>query len=156
MRILLSLLLLMASVFFACGQKAMTFNDAKEKGLTSARLDSLYASGLSSDTTLGVFKNIQGEYIKSYQKLLQDLGRYLKKNNFDWEKPAKGFNRIYFNKSGKIGYFLYSFYPDQLTEAQEQRFGELLAGFILDYRFELSADKCFSQCSKVTYMPIEK
>ena len=156
MRILLSLLLLLTSVFFTYGQKALTFNEAKEQGLSSARLDSLYASGLSSDTTLGVFKNTQGEYIKSYQNLLQDLGKYLKKNNFDWEKPVKGFNRIFFDKSGKIDYFLYSFHPDQLTAAQEKRFGELLAGFILEYRFQLSADKNFAQCSNVTYMPIGK
>jgi hypothetical protein len=152
----LSLVLLLASGFFAYGQKAVTFNEAKAQGLSSAHLDSLYASGLSSDPTLGVFKNNQAEYIKSYQNLLQDLGKYLKKNNFDWVKPVKGFNRIYFDKSGKIDYFLYSFHPDQLTANQENRFGELLAGFIVEYRFQLSADKNFSQCSAVTYMPIDK
>ena len=156
MKTLLSLLLLLSSVFFSYGQKALTFNEAKEQSLSSAHLDSLYASGINSDTTLGVFKNEQEEYIKSYQNLLQDLGKYLKKNNFDWDKPVKGFNRIYFDKSGKIDYFLYNFGPDQLTIKQENRFGELLNGFILEYRFQLSADKNFSQCSRVTYMPIGK
>jgi hypothetical protein len=71
MKTLFSLLLLLTSVYFSYGQKALTFTEAIEQGLSSAHLDSVYASGINSDTTLAVFKNNQEEYIKSYQNLLQ-------------------------------------------------------------------------------------
>ncbi len=138
---------------FAFGQSAMTFNEAKEKNISSTHLDSIYPSGIHSDISLAVFKSNQEEYILAYQKLLQDLGKYLKENNFMWSKPTKGFNRIYFNSQGKIDYFIYSFRPDQLTIDQEKRFGELLKKFIIDYRFPLIAKTGFAQCSPVTYMP---
>ncbi|MFA6127702.1 MAG: hypothetical protein WC699_10380 [Bacteroidales bacterium] len=48
MRTLLSLFLLLMSVYFSYGQKALTFNEAKEQGLSSAHLDSVYASGINS------------------------------------------------------------------------------------------------------------
>jgi hypothetical protein len=149
-------LILSATTTFSFTQKALSFSQAKSLGISTDHLDSTYASGIHSDSTLSVFHNKQEEYIKAYQKLLQDLGNYLKKNNFIWEKPVKGFNRIYFNKDGKIDYFLYSFRPDQITAEQEKRFGELLSKFIKKYRFPLKADRPFAQCSPVTYMPADK
>src|SRR5688500_18288107 len=89
-------------------QKAMTFERAREKGIRSTALDSLYKSGIHADTSLAVFKTNQEEYITAYQQLLGNLGKFLKANNFIWEKPVKGFNRIYFDSTGKIDYFIYS------------------------------------------------
>ena len=151
MKHLIVILLIWAGPAF--GQKAMTFNIAKEKGIRTSRLDSLYQSGLHSDTALAVFKNNQDEFIAAYQQLLQSLGKYLKENNCKWEKPVKGFNRIYFNKSGKIDYFLYNFRPDQLTAEQAGCFDALLNTFIQSYTFPLPAKVGFAQCSPVTYMP---
>jgi hypothetical protein len=136
---------------FSYGQKSLTFDEAKQQGLSMSHLDSIYASGIHSDTTLAVFNNNEDEYISSYRQLLQDLGQYLKINNFLWENQTKGFNRIYFDKTGKIDYFLYLFRPNQLTKKEEKRFGELLEEFIQEYRFLLTADKKFAQCSPVTY-----
>lgn len=148
------------TVFYFCvnsyGQKAMHFNEAKNNNIRTSQLDSIYLSGIHSDTSLAVFKNNTEEYVAAYQKLLQDLGKYLKANNFLWEKATKGFNRIYFTMEGKIDYFLYSFRPDQLTAEQEKRFDELLNKFIANYKFPLTAKIKFAQCSQVTYMPQEK
>ena len=138
------------------GQKAMIFNETKQNNIRTSYLDSIYASGIHADTSLAVFKNNQGEYIVAYQRLLKDLGKYLKANNFVWDKATKGFKRIYFDKSGKIDYFLYSFRPDQLTIEQEKRFGELLSKYIEDHSFSLTAPVKFAQCSPVTYMPADK
>jgi hypothetical protein len=151
--------LVLAALFltgFLYRQQALSFSEAKEKNIRVSLLDSTYASGIHSDTSLAVFKNNQDEFISAYQQLLKDLGKYLEANDFAWEKPTKGFNRIYFNEKGKIDYFLYSFRPDQLTPEKEKRFGELLNKFIADYQFPLKAKVKFAQCSPVTYMPAEK
>ena len=156
MKTILTILTTLTLSYLSYGQKAMTFNEAKEINIRISHLDSIYLSGIHSDTSLAVFKTNQDEYIAAYQKLLQDLGKYLKVNHFLWDKPAKAFVRIYFDKNGKIDYFLYSFRPDQLTEEQEKRFGELLSEFIVDYRFSLTATTGFAQCSPVTYMSLDK
>jgi hypothetical protein len=156
MRITLTILTTILISGLAYGQKAMTFNEAKANNIRTSYLDSVYLSGMHSDTSLAVFKSNQDEYIGAYQKLLQDLGKYLKANNFMWDKPTKGFNRIYFDKNGKIDYFLYNFRPNQLTIEQEKEFDELLNKFIMDYNFPLKAQTGFAQCSPVTYMPIKK
>ncbi len=156
MKKLLTFLILMTLTSILFGQKAMTFAEADKQGISIESLDRLYASGIHADTSLAVFRNNIDEYILAYQNLLQDLGNYLKRNNFDWEKPTNGFNRIYFHKDGSIDFFLYNFRPGQLTEEQEKKFAELLSGFIKDHHFALSADKDFAQCSPVTYMPSAK
>src|SRR6218665_2494912 len=122
------------------GQTAMTFDTARERAISITRLDSVYKSGIHADSTQAVFKNSQEQYIAAYQKLLQDLGRYLKENGFVWEKPVKGFNRIYFDKDGRIDYFLYNFRAGQLSAEQEKRFDVLLNSFIKTYRFPLTAE----------------
>lgn len=149
-------ILLFCLTLHCAAQKAMTFMQAKDEGLSIAHLDSIYASGIHADVKLSVFKSNQEQYISSYQKLLQDLGKHLKINNFKWTAPTKGFNRIYFDKNGAIDYFLYSFKPNQLTPDQEIKFAGLLQSFIKDYKFLLKADKNFAQCSPVTYMPSDK
>lgn len=156
MKTILTILTTLTLSYLSYGQKAMTFNEAKEINIRISHLDSIYLSGIHSDTSLAVFKTNQDEYIAAYQKLLQDLGKYLITNHFLWDKPTKAFVRIYFDKNGKIDYFLYSFRPDQLTEEQEKRFGELLSEFIVDYRFSLTASTGFAQCSPVTYMSLDK
>jgi hypothetical protein len=153
MRIFISISTVLFFCFLSYGQKAMTFNEANEQNIKMSSLDSQYQSGIHADTSLAVFKTNTDEYFAGYQDLLLDLGQYLKENNFLWDKPTNGFNRIYFDKNGKIDYFLYSFRPNQMTTEQEKRFAELLGKFILNYKFPLTANTKFSQCSPVTYMP---
>jgi hypothetical protein len=155
-RYLLMTTALICLCFSSFAQKVLTFKQAKEQGIRIEHLDSIYASGINADSSLSVFKNNQENYIAAYQKMLQDLGNYLKENHFLWNKPTKGFNRIYFDKSGKIDYFLYNFRPEQLTVEEEIQFNELLQSFVSSFVFSLNADKKFAQCSPVTYMPIGK
>lgn len=156
MKTLLTILTTLTLSYLSYGQKAMTFNEAKENNIRTSYLDSIYPNAIHyTDTSLAVFKTNQDVLLSAYQKLLQDLGKHLKANDFFWDKPTKGFNRIYFNKDGKIDYFLYNFRADQLTIEQEKKFGELLNKFIIDYQFPLTAKTGFAQCSPVTYMPPE-
>ena len=156
MKTILTILTTLTLSYLSYGQKAMTFNESKKINIRISHLDSIYLSGIHSATSLAVFKTNQYEYISAYKKLLQDCEKNLLTNNFLLEKPQKILYVIYFDKNGKIDYFLYSFRPDQLTEEQEKRFGELLSEFIVDYRFSLTATTGFAQCSPVTYMSLDK
>ncbi|HMC97007.1 MAG TPA: hypothetical protein VKG92_05105 [Flavobacteriales bacterium] len=156
MRILLVLATTVLPYSVMVGQHVYSFNDPASEPIRAMGLDSIYRSGAHVDSTKAVFGTEQEEFFDAYQGMLQDLGKYLKAHDFIWEQPVKGFNRIYFSKEGKIDYFLYSIRPGQLTVEQEKRFDELLKGFVADYRFPMTAEVGFAQCSGVTYMPPKK
>ena len=156
MKVLVSLFILLCIGNIVNAQKAIPFNQTKEHGIDAAELDSTYRSGIHADTSKAVFKTNQDEYIAAYQQLLQDFGKFLNDNGFVWEKPAHGFNRIYFDRNGHIDYFLYSFRTNQVTPEQEEEFGRLLQRFISNYTFALTAEEGFAQCSPVTYMPAKE
>jgi hypothetical protein len=136
----------------------LTFQDAEKQGISIKHLDSLYASAVHSDSTLAVFKTEteQEAMQQAYIKLLQDFGKFLFDKNFNWEKPTRCFNRIYFNSNGTIDYFLFNFIgktEDKPSENIEKEFQKLLNVFISDYKFSLTAKTKFAQCSPTTYMP---
>ncbi len=156
MKTMLTLLAITALTFMGYGQQAMTFTEAEANGIHIPHLDSMYKSGVHVDSSRAVFHNRQEEYFTAYYTLLQDLGVFLQANNFYWDNPTRSFNRIYFDKTGKIDYFLYNFSPGQLTIAQEKEFKALVNKFIIDYRFALTAEVDFAQCSPVKYTPANK
>lgn len=141
----------------------LTFQDANKQGLTVQHLDSIYKNAVHVDTSQAVFKTEaeQNAMFESYVKLLQDFGKFLTANNFNWEKPTQCFNRIYFNSDGTIDYFLYKFttknvnIEDQLSGEKQTEFNRLLNLFIMDYKIALTAKTKFVQCSPATYMPKE-
>ena len=67
--------------------------------------------------------------------MLQDLGVFLKSNNFTWEKLTRCFNRIYFSPDGAIDYFLFDFPPGQIEPEKEKEFEHLLNVFIKTTNF---------------------
>jgi hypothetical protein len=161
--------LIIAIIFFAAclqtfGQHlGLTFQDAIKQGLTIQHLDSIYKSAVHVDTSQAVFKTEaeQNAVYESYVKMLQDFGIFLTANNFNWEKPTKCFNKIYFSSDGTIDYFLYCFTTSgikaesQLSQEKQAEFNRLLNLFIFNYKFPLTAKTKFAQCSPATYMPKE-
>ncbi len=92
------------------------------------------------------------EFIQAYKNLLMDLGSFLSKNGFKWEKPVRCFNNIYFSKDGSIDYYFFRFYPGQkINEAKQEDFEKLVGKFIQDHKINIQTDKKFSQCSPVQY-----
>lgn len=147
--ILILLALLSSSVL--TGQQAMSISEAKEQGLTITKLDSIYKDGLNVDTSKAVFSNKQ-KYFKSWRKLLQDFGNYLKENDFKWTDSTKVFNKVYFAKNGTIDYFMYNIHGD-LSKEKRQKFKKLLNDFINNYSFQMTANVKFTQCGKAVYAP---
>ena len=148
-------LILLCFGFTSFGQVGASFNEAKKLGISVKMLDKKHTSAINyvSETKVeGPFATRQEEFQEAYISMLQNLGTFLSKNNFKWEKPTKGFNRIYFNPDGSIAYFLYNFKPGEVTSEKENQFNTLLNQFIKTYKFPMSCEMKFAQCSPVTYM----
>ena len=133
-------------------QLAVSFQYALDRGISVDSLDKTYMSALNSDTTLAAFNGREQEFIQGYTSLLKDLGKFLKANDFNWEKTTRCFNRIYIDKSGKIDYFLYHFKEGELTPEKQAQFAKLLTEFIKTYKFPLTNTVPFAQCSPVQYI----
>ena len=149
-RVLVFVFVVISTASYA--QQVMTFTDAVKNGVSIQKLDSAYQSGINADPSLSVFADIDS-YMASYKALFLALGKFLKENDFHWEKETRAFNRIYFKEDGSIDYFIYNFTPVEIDDDKNQRFEELLEEFVKDYKFKLTADKKFAQCSPVKYVP---
>lgn len=150
------ILFLIIAILFSINsyaQTAMTTKEAEEKGIGISYLDSFYYDGGHADTSKAVFGANINEFVQAYYQLIRDIGAFLKENNFVFNEPTSGWHRIYFDKSGKIDYYLYLFKDDQLSDEQKAVFAQLINEFIKDYSFPLSADVNFAQCGSVRYMP---
>lgn len=136
--------------------RGLSRNEALELEMNFDSMDSLYQNAVNVDSTKAVFKTAEqsGKVHEEWQKLLQELGNHLKENDFEWEQPTDGFNRIYFDSDGSIDYFIFSFRgPGTPDEEREAEFKQLLNEFLADYKADLKADQKFSQCGGVRYMP---
>lgn len=129
-----------------------TINNAAQEGITIGRLDSIYESAIHIETAKAVFKTKkeQDSLVKSYTDFLQQLGKYLKDNNFKWGKPTRCWNRIYFRADGKVDYYLFDFKTD-ISPEKVARYKELFRAFAATHRIKISARVKFAQCSPVTF-----
>lgn len=147
------LAILVFGIFFfsqtTSAQLAMSFEEAKMKGLDFQKLDSIYRPGVDDDS-IAVFKDKEEAYIKAYYGMLRDLSTFLNENDYHWGDQVKCFNRIYFDANGTVDYYLYDFETD-LSPDKQDKFKELLNQFIINYKFSLSGEKQFAQCSPVNY-----
>lgn len=126
-------------------------NATKNKGISIEALDKAYKSALHTDTAQAAFNGREQEFIEGYSSFLKDLGKFLKENDFTWEKTTRCFNRIYISKSGKIDYFLFHFKEEELPLVKQAQFEKLLTSFIETHKFPLSNTVNFAQCSPVKY-----
>lgn len=148
--------------FIACsslalGQDCRTFQDYESEGHKIADLDSTYPSAMHVDTTIAVFHGREQEFYGAWVSLLQDLAQHLAGNDFLWGKPTWCFNKVYFNKDGKIDKFLFNFRKAVVDKEKQETFATLLTGFAKDYKLKIDspADSNFSQCGPATYMDKE-
>ena len=151
--------ILFISVHLQGQSLGIAFQKAKEIGITTEHLDSVYKNAIHSDTSRAVFKDSvkQMQLQRAYGQFLQSFGSFLSKNNFKWERKTPCFNRIYISPDGTVDYFLYHFttknvkQEDQITEDKKAEFERLLNQFIKENKFPMVADVKFAQCSPVSY-----
>jgi hypothetical protein len=155
MRVIYFYALFLINIYSFSQPMAGRFQKAINSGIALEVLDSIYSSALHDDSTKAVFHGKEKEFYAGYVSMLTELNSFLKKNDFFWSKKTRCFNRIYFNKEGKIDYFLFNFYPNQIEIEQESKFENLVSEFISTYQFPLTANRKFAQCSPVTYINSE-
>ncbi|HXB13934.1 MAG TPA: hypothetical protein VNZ45_18235, partial [Bacteroidia bacterium] len=107
---------------------------------------------LNHDSAKAAFAGREQEFRKAYRQMLGDLGVYLSKNNFFWERETKFFNRVYFNEKGGIDYYIYSFTKNDVTTQKENDFKRLMNKFIKNYRFSITCNCKFAEYSPVTFL----
>jgi len=144
----------MLLIFTAKAQLAMSLSMANQQGISTATLDGMYKSGVHSNPDSAVFNESQNEYIKAYYSMLQDINSYLNTNSFRWGGSTRCYNRIYFKEDGTIEYFIYDFEDGDISTERQDEFDQLLNEFIVDYKFPLSKDLKFSQCSPANYRDV--
>lgn len=152
-RLTFTILLFLFIDFFASAQIAMLFIEATSQGISIEKLDSVYLSGIGSDSIETVFKGQEKTYIDAYFSFIHKLSAYLNENNFRWGEQIRCFNRIYFVADGKIEYHIYDF-KTYLSDSQKQEFQQLVNEFIVNFKFDLQAEKPFAQCSAVNFRDI--
>jgi len=108
------------------------------------KLDSLYLSAVSIDTSKCAFPNKSDSVAICFGKFMESLNKELTRNNFKWQKETRGFIRCYFNENGNIDYFTYDI--KDTSFAQYKEFEGALKDFVSSYNFGLKCDKKYSQC----------
>lgn len=156
MKITLSILsILLFATATSFGQHiGMSIQQLREMNIKIEDIEKNYKNAIDTPPAESVFK--VEELQPAYQKLLQDVGSFLAKNNFKWEKKTRCFQRIYFNSDGTIDYFIFNFIgkpEDQPSDEKQAEFSKLINQFVQGYKFPLSAKVKFAQCSPTSYMP---
>jgi hypothetical protein len=116
-------------------------------------LDSIYKNGLPvSDPNHQVFSQSYFNNVVEKERidLLQKMENYFKKNGFKWGNPVKCWNRIYFNPTGSIDYFVYHF-MDKIPDNKENEFKRLLNSFIRNNKVSVNAPWKYSLCGTVSW-----
>lgn len=123
--------------------KVFTFRTAAANGILYETLDSMYNETVYADVNLKPEK-VESKKAKSCLKFLNDLGMYLKLNDFDWGKPTRLFVKTYIGLNGKVDYFLYYFMTDKKTpdhhfdKDKQLEMEKLIESFVHDYKFQLA------------------
>ena len=148
------LILFLLLSLFVCpfyGQTALSFDEAEKQGIRTKSLDSIYSDAMGNERGTPVFED-SDEVSKAWYQLIQDISSFLLKREEMRQVNIKIFQRVYFNKDGKVDYYLYKITNlEELTNEQVQQIADLLNEFVKDYQFSLSADKDFVQCGRADF-----
>lgn len=138
---------------------ACPMGSMKQHHLSLEVLDSVYASAISMGDTPGVFQteSEQEPLLIAWPQLFEDLQSFLAANDFQWARDIKCFNRVYFDSSGAIDYFLYDCELVSADESklflgeEEREYERLLNLFVLKYKINVKSTRKFVQCGPVIY-----
>ncbi|MBK6418767.1 MAG: hypothetical protein IPF79_06245 [Ignavibacteria bacterium] len=116
------------------------------------RLDSMYTSAVSIDTTDRVFVSAEGE-TQLYTRWVEFhnlFASYLTSKDLHFEKSTPAFVTLYCSKSGSIDHAAYAFI-EPIDSLKEKRYAQHLEEFIKTNGLGMTASKPYSQCGGVGY-----
>lgn len=131
------------------GQKVMRLVDARDIGLTTEHMDSLYRSAFNmQDSTDRAFPGREDAFLELWPGTLQALGGYLHRQGFRHPQDIPITYRIFFATDGRIEHFHYAI-REAIDPALEQRFQQSVEQFTDDYAFPMKPVGRFKQCGKM-------
>ncbi|HXS36160.1 MAG TPA: hypothetical protein VN721_05630 [Flavipsychrobacter sp.] len=144
-------------LLFVCSTTTNIFGQGKVMTVDEAEKEKIpfknYKVAVSISNKNAVFYGMSDSVINSFQGMLQNILDYLDQQNFKWNDTMLVFNKVYFDKSGKIDYYTYRILSKKgITPEQEKKFQELLTTFIQTYRFPMKGNDNFSQVSEAVFM----
>ena len=119
-------------------ESVMSFQAAKDAGISFNKLDESYLTAYprgKQDTS--AFPDMRDSLMQTYNTMLADMTAYFNDKRFEWGEPKRTFLRLYFNEEGELDYFFYRF--QDLSEREEKRMKKLVEKFYKKYTFPMEA-----------------
>lgn len=115
-------------------------------------LDSLYRGVPSDNTIHPVFTNQYFDTVvhPAFSEFIEKVNKHLVDNGFRWGFPIRCMNRVYFDSSGKIDYYVFIF-KGIIGKQTELDFKRLVSEFIRNYKLPVIAHENFSFTTPVMY-----
>ncbi|MFT7251234.1 MAG: hypothetical protein ACI9FW_000961 [Flavobacterium sp.] len=115
-------------------------------------LDSTYTALLDR-------KNVsKSEYkivVESWYEFHKKVAQFIKEENFKWEVPDSTItilNRIYFDKSGTIDYYLFRIRKLSVSAEKRTEYQKVLQKFSKEVTLDLKRTEKYAQCGKIKYL----
>jgi hypothetical protein len=125
-------------------------NKTQESGFDKLELDKTHPNLLDPDNP--DYKN--EAVMQSWTSLHKNLLSFLNENNFSWgtaDKSIKSFQKIYFDKNGKITHYCFKVINQSVTEDKKEEFAKLLKEFSFNFKIDIQKEHPFAQCGPTAY-----
>ncbi|MDY2586817.1 hypothetical protein [Winogradskyella aquimaris] len=99
-------------------------------------------------------ENESKRVIESWSNFHKKIISFLKEEDFSWEVPDSTisiYNRIYFDKNGRVNYYVFNINNPSISELKKEEFKNTLSKFSKEVHIELRRDEEFAQCGKTKY-----
>ena len=154
------LILLVLLIYVGCSQnekrndyKILVFNLIEKNERIKAdflkmNLDANHPNLLSPN----ISKNDLAMVYKSWTKLHSELNDFLNEKGFSWgvsSEKIKLFNKIYFNKNGKVKVYAFRIF-DPISDETVIEYKKLVKLFFKDTKISINKKADFAQCGKIS------
>jgi hypothetical protein len=129
------------------GINEIAYNEIKKMNLDSTYTDLLDRRNVS-----------ESEYkivVESWYEFHKKVSQFIKKENFKWEVPDSTItilNRIYFDKSGTIDYYLFRIRNASVSAEKQTEYQKVLQKFSEEVTLNLKRVEKYAQCGKIKYL----
>jgi hypothetical protein len=129
------------------GINEIAYNKIKKMNLDSTYTDLLDRRNVS-----------ESEYkivVESWYEFHKKVSQFIKKENFKWEVPDSTItilNRIYFDKSGTIDYYLFRIRNASVSAEKQTEYQKVLQKFSEEVTLNLKRVEKYAQCGKIKYL----
>jgi len=154
---LISIVMLVGSISFSAnaqnqtGVRTYDFNveDQREQ-FQSLSLDDDHPNLLNPEISADDIDQVR----QSWGSLHQQIGSFLKENQFDWEVEGDDIaivHKIYFTPEGQMRHYFFRVINEEVTLEKRQEYAQLLMEFSKKHVLDLDREEPYAQCGKTRY-----